>query len=102
VPRNAEIRHDHDTPGSIDLGSKPVTSRRRLHTCGPDEGAGFDPVISSRDAILVTTRHHSGEAHFNAEFFQRAPGSLRETLLEDWEEARARLDQEDAGVRRID
>ena len=104
------VGFDHDSAGSIGLGTgrrgEHLRQRRRLHTCGPHFGPGFDAlltvVIPDGDPIRVDLGGHRGTPHFDTHPLESPRGVPLKALVEGTKDCRAGLDEHDPRLTRVD
>ena len=101
-PGHRQVGRDLHAAGAVGRGAEPEAGGRGRHAGAPDHGARLDPLRADRDALGVDRRDGRAEPHSHAELLERALRGLRKGRVERREQARRRLDQDDARGARID
>src|SRR5215472_10604187 len=103
MARQAEIGIDLDPAGAIFLCVQPLGGWRGRHAGGPDHAFGFDPLAPvDGHTHGPDIGHHGAEPHLDAELLQIPLGIGRERRREGRQDPLPGLDQQDAGLARVD
>ena len=99
---HGEIRLDLQTVGAVGGRVQPFRRARGAHAGGPDDGSGLQLVAAIDDAIDGTFGDGLPQHHLDADLLQRALRIGGEVFGKAGENARAGLDQDDAGLVGVD
>jgi hypothetical protein len=102
MPGHGEIGTNDDAADAILLDAQPVGGRRGSDTGRPDDGRGLQPFVADGHTLLVAFGHRLAQAHLDMQARERAQRRVAERRREGRQHARARFDQHDARVARID
>ena len=97
-----QVGADLDPTGAVALGAEPSGGGGCGNAGGPQDDPRLDALLAHHDALVVACGHRLVEADLGAQALESAFGRRREPLGENRQKPWSRLDQEHAGVMRLD